>query len=69
MVTGGGVDETDVLVIRVWHEAESERPFRARITYGSDQQTTTSDPDALVEFVRRWVEARTGPSDSRVDAG
>lgn len=61
MVTGGGVEEAEVLVIRVWHESESEQPFRARVTYGSDEQTATSDPDALVEFVRRWVAARTGP--------
>jgi hypothetical protein len=63
MISGPSDDEADVLVIRVWRESESEQPFRARLTYRSDQQTATSDPQAVVELVRRWLAEHTSVSE------
>jgi hypothetical protein len=55
-------DEAGVLVIRVWREPDAEKPFRARITYGGERETAastpTSDPDDVVEAVRRWLAER-----------
>jgi hypothetical protein len=64
MIAGRGNDGADVLVIRVWRELGSDQPFRARITYRSDQQTTMSDPDAVMELVRQWLAERAGFSDA-----
>jgi hypothetical protein len=57
-------DGFGVLVIRVWHEPDSEKPFRARLIYGGvDQENsagaTATDPDDVVEAVRRWLDERT----------
>ncbi|MDT4943324.1 MAG: hypothetical protein QOH14_57, partial [Pseudonocardiales bacterium] len=46
-------DGFGVLVIRVWHEPDSEKPFRARLIYGGvDQENsagaTATDPDDVV---------------------
>ena len=56
-------DEFGVLVIQVWDEPESDHPFRARLTYRrGDTETAvteaTSDPDDVVEAVRRWLVER-----------
>jgi hypothetical protein len=64
MISGHGDDEADVLVIRVWRESDADEPFRARITYGSDQQTAASDPHAVVELVRRWLAERAGVAEA-----
>jgi hypothetical protein len=45
----------DVLVIRVWQEPDSEAPFRARVSYGGEQQEVTADPEAVIAAVRRWL--------------
>ena len=47
--------DSDVLVIRVWSEPASAAPFRARISYGGDQQAVTADPEAVIAAVRRWL--------------
>jgi hypothetical protein len=65
-------DESGVLVIRVWCEPEADAPFRARITYGGEQQETettrvTTDPEEILEAVRRWLRERT--QHRRSDAG
>jgi hypothetical protein len=65
-------DEFGVLVIRVWNEPDADAPFRARITYGGDQQETettpvTTDPDEIVDAVRRWLRERM--QHRRSDAG
>jgi sulfite reductase alpha subunit-like flavoprotein len=50
-----GTDGGDVLVIRVWNEPESVRPFRARVSYGGEQQPITADPEAVIAAVRHWL--------------
>jgi hypothetical protein len=68
MATRDAVDDQfDVLTIRVWHEPDTERPFRARITYGGGGEKTaasapTTDPAAVVEAVRRWLEDHAPPA-------
>ena len=47
--------DNDVLVIRVWREPESAEPFRARVSYGGEQQAVTADPEAVIATVRRWL--------------
>jgi hypothetical protein len=63
MISGRGDDGSDVLVIRVWHEADADQPFRARITYGGDQQRTTGDPEAVLALVRQWLAEHVGAQD------
>jgi hypothetical protein len=46
---------SDVLVIRVWRDPESEPAFRARVTVGGEQQSVTSDPEAVLSVVRDWL--------------
>jgi hypothetical protein len=50
----------DVLVIKVWREADAQHPFRARVTYGhatddSPSTVVTVDPDEVVNTVQRWL--------------
>jgi hypothetical protein len=63
MMSWHAADDDGVLVIRVWRDRGSDVPFRARITYGGDDHETaasasTSDPDAVVQAVRRWLRER-----------
>ncbi|MDT4906286.1 MAG: hypothetical protein QOH52_4302 [Pseudonocardiales bacterium] len=73
MMSRHAADDDGVLVIRVWRDPIGDAPFRARITYGEDDHKTvasasTSDPDAVVRAVRRWLRERmrdqNRPSDS-----
>ena len=59
-------DTFDVLTIRVWREPDTERPFRARITYGGGDPKTaasipTTDPENVVETVRQWLREHDPP--------
>ena len=56
-----------VLVIRVWHEADAENGFRARIIFGAgdDPADETSfviarNPDEVIDSVRRWLATMDG---------
>jgi hypothetical protein len=58
-------DDFGVLVIRVWREPDADQPFRARITYDGEDRATaatrpTTDPDAVLDAVRRWLDERSG---------
>jgi hypothetical protein len=59
-------DAFDVLTIRVWREPDTDRPFRARITYGgADRKTAasipTTDLEDVVRAVRQWLEEHDPP--------
>jgi hypothetical protein len=63
MMSRHAAEDDGVLVIRVWRDPDSAAPFRARITYGGDDHepvasASTTDPDAVVQAVRRWLRER-----------
>jgi hypothetical protein len=64
MSEGATDGDSAVLVIRVWHEAQTPGGFRARILYGDAgaagdaapvSSTPASDPDDVLDAVRRWL--------------
>jgi hypothetical protein len=54
-----------IMVIRVWSEAGRADAFRARLTYGTDdddsRSTVFADADDALESVRAWLTS-FGPS-------
>ena len=53
-------EHSDVLVIKVWREPDSEHPIRARLTYGpvTDEAPTTvvtTDPGEVLDTMRHWL--------------
>ena len=53
------------MVIRVWSEAGSIEPFRARLTYSRaatepPQVTVVTSHDQLLDTVRNWLEDSSG---------
>jgi hypothetical protein len=56
-------DQTGLFMIRAWYEDGSPEPLRATIRVTSDvsegiqKELTVSDPDALCDELRAWLEA------------
>jgi hypothetical protein len=66
MSNDGAGEGVGVLVIHTWRESDAEHPFRARVTYGraaDDAPATvvTTDPDEVVNTVRRWLTEVSAP--------
>ena len=63
MSEGMSAGDSGVLVIHVWHEAETPGGFRARILYGDvgvtgnapTRSTPASDPEGVLAAVRSWL--------------
>lgn len=62
-----------IMVIRVWNEPGRADAFRARLTYGTDdddaQSTVFAQGDEVLESVRAWLSSFTpSPPLPRTDA-
>ncbi|AMM32032.1 hypothetical protein SA2016_1352 [Sinomonas atrocyanea] len=60
------IEELGALVLRVWRERGTEQGLRVRILASEGQNEPASmavlaDPEAALEAVRKWLDARQEP--------
>ncbi|MDQ0259424.1 hypothetical protein [Sinomonas atrocyanea] len=60
------LEELGALVLRVWREPGSDQGLRVRILASEGQSEPASmavvaGPDAALDAVRKWLDARQGP--------